>query len=125
MPRRWWRTWSKPLSDELVALRRFNVVPGLTRKPAFWVAYAALAALALAIAWKLFPAAIPLVNLDIKLGRDDAITRAEVIGAKLELAPVDARTAARFAHDGTTQNYVELEGGGKAAFAALVAGDIY
>ena len=28
----------------------------------------------------------------------------------------------RFAHDGATQNYVELEGGGKAAFGALVAG---
>ena len=31
----------------------------------------------------------------------------------------------RFAHDGATQNYVELEGGGRAAFGALVKGDLY
>ena len=31
----------------------------------------------------------------------------------------------RFAHDGTTQNYVELEGGGKAAFARLLSGEVY
>jgi hypothetical protein len=31
----------------------------------------------------------------------------------------------RFAHDSDTQNYVELEGGGKAEFGALVQGDVY
>ena len=37
--------------------------------------------------------------------------------------PDDARSAVRFAHDSATQNYVELEGGGRAAFGALVKGD--
>ena len=41
------------------------------------------------------------------------------------LAPAGARAAARFANDQAIQNYVELEGGGKAAFAALVAGSVY
>ena len=45
--------------------------------------------------------------------------------ARLGLAPEGARAAARFGHDQATQNYVELEGGGKPAFAALVAGDVY
>ena len=98
---------------------------GLTRTPGFWVAYAALALVALAVAWRLFPLAIPLVNLDVKLARSEAIARAEAIGGKLHLAPDGARAAARFGSDQAIQNYVELEGGGKAAFAALVAGSVY
>jgi hypothetical protein len=98
---------------------------GVFRRSTFWVAYAALAVAALAIAWRLFPLAIPLVSLDIKLARDDAIALAAERAGKLDLAPPGARTAARFAHDQALQNYVELEGGGKAAFAALVAGNDY
>jgi len=41
------------------------------------------------------------------------------------LAPAAARTAAVFDHDDDAQNYIELEGGGKAAFAKLVAGGVY
>jgi len=99
--------------------------PALTRRPAFWFAYAAAAAVALAVAWQLFPLAIPLVELDIRLPRAEAIAKAETIATRLALAPVDARAAVRFAHDETAQNYVELEGGGKSVFAALVAGDVY
>src|SRR5262245_20562251 len=97
----------------------------LTRRPAVWVAYALAAAVALAIAWPLFPLAIPVVHLDIKLARVDAIATAREIAARQPLLPGDLRAAARFTHDETAQNYVELEGGGKSAFAALVAGDIY
>ena len=97
----------------------------MTRRPAFWIAYALLSAIALAVAWRLFPLAIPLVNLDITLSRSEALTRAEALAARLKLAPDEARSAVRFAHDSATQNYVELEGGGKAAFGDLVKGDLY
>lgn len=97
----------------------------LTRRPAFWIAYAGLAAVALAVAWKLFPLAIPLVNLDVTLARHEAIERATAVASRLHLAPANARTAVRFAQDRSTQNYVELEGGGKETFAALVAGNVY
>ena len=96
-----------------------------TRAPAFWIAYAALSATALAIAWNIFPQAIPLVNLDITLSRAEARTRAEAEAAKQKIAPEGANSAVRFAHDSDTQNYVELEGGGKTAFGALVQGDLY
>ena len=96
-----------------------------TRKPAFWIAYAALAAIALGVAWWLFPLAIPLVNLDITFSRAAALAQADAVAARLRLAPEGAQSAARFAHDSATQNYVELEGGGKSAFGALVKGDLY
>jgi len=97
----------------------------LTRRPAFWIAYAGLALFALAVAWKLFPLAIPLVNLDVTLARHDAIDQAQALAARLQLAPAGARTAVRFNHDRSAQSYIELEGGGKAVFAALVAGNVY
>jgi hypothetical protein len=97
----------------------------LTRRPAFWAAYVVVAATALAVAWRLFPLAIPAVHLDIKLGRADAIAKAREIAEREPLLPGELRAAAQFTHDEAVQNYVELEGGGKPAFAALVAGDVY
>ena len=77
------------------------------------------------IAWRLFPLAIPLVNLDITFSREAALAKAQVLAATHRLAPVDARVAAVFNHDDDAQNYIELDGGGKAAFARLVDGRLY
>ncbi len=97
----------------------------LTRKPVFWAAYFAAAVGALAIAWQLFPLAIPVLHLDIKLARGEAIEKARTLAERQPLLPSALRVAAQFAHDEAVQNYVELEAGGKAAFAALVDGDVY
>ncbi|HLX29666.1 MAG TPA: CPBP family intramembrane glutamic endopeptidase [Casimicrobiaceae bacterium] len=98
---------------------------GITRKPAFWLAYAVVALCALAVAARLFPRAIPIVHLDVTMSRTQAIAAARTLATKLSLAPEGARTAARFEHDVATQNYVELEGGGKDAFARLTQGKRY
>ena len=98
---------------------------GVTRRPAFWIAYALVAIAALAAASRLFPLAIPIVNLDVTMSRGEAIAAARALAAKLRLAPEGARVAARFAHDSDTQNYVELEGGGKREFAKLANGERY
>ncbi len=95
---------------------------GITRKPAFWIAFALISALSGVFAWRFFPQALPLINLDVKMTRDDAIDRAIALSAKLDLAPADARRAVLFTHDGTTQNFVELEAGGKPRFAELLSG---
>jgi hypothetical protein len=100
-------------------------VTSLARRPLFWVAYAVVALLALALAVRLFPEAIPIVNLDVKLGRDDALAKALQVAVERKLAPSNPRAAARFNHDGTAQNYIELEGGGKPAFGALTRGALY
>jgi len=95
------------------------------RRPAFWIAYVVLAAASLAAAVHLAPIAIPIVHLDITMPREAAVGQAQGLAAKYGLAPADARAAAVFNQDEQTQNYVELEGGGKAAFADLVAGKAY
>ncbi len=96
-----------------------------TRTPLFWIAYAALSLGALAVAFQLFPRAIPIVNLDVKMNRTEALAAGEALAVRYKLAPAGARSAARFDHDGTAQNYIELEGGGRAAFAQLTRGDVY
>src|SRR5205823_3515084 len=97
----------------------------ITRRPLFWIAYCALSLVALVVAARLFPLAIPLVNLDIKMERSQALAQGEVVAKRYGLAPADARVATRFSHDSHTQNYVELEGGGRSAFADLTRGDLY
>ncbi len=101
------------------------MVNGITRRPAFWVVYALVSLAALAVALRLFPLAIPIVNLDVKTSRADAVAAARALAARLELAPADARAAVRFSHDSEAQNYIELEGGGKRAFARLTRGGTY
>ena len=54
------------------------------RRPAFWVAYAALALAALFVAARLFPLAIPLVNLDIRMTRADAIGKGAALKPKAD-----------------------------------------
>ena len=98
---------------------------GITRHRSFWILYAIASAAALVVAVRLFPLAIPIVNLDIKISRDEAIAAARTLATRLHLTPEGARVVARFAHDATAQNYIELEGGGKRAFAALTQGDRY
>ena len=97
----------------------------ITRRPLFWIAYGALSLVALFVAARLFPLAIPLVNLDIKMERAQALAQGEALGQRYGLGPPNARVAARFSHDSHTQNYVELEGGGRRAFAELTRGDLY
>ena len=98
---------------------------GITRRPAFWIAYAVLALTCLALAWRLFPLAIPLVNLDIRLARHDAVARALEIAKARNLVAFEPRTAARFRNDQNAQNYIELEAGGKPVFAQMVEGNVY
>src|SRR5687767_6617927 len=98
---------------------------GLTHRRTFWIASALLAAVAVLIAWRLFPLAVPIVHLDITFSRQQALAAALERARTLDLAPASPRTAIRFNHDGGLQNYVELEGGGKSVFAELVASEVY
>jgi hypothetical protein len=97
----------------------------ITRKPAFWIVFAVISAFSGAFAWRYFPAALPLINLDVKMTRGDALAQAAAIADRLELAPAGAQRAALFAHDGATQNFVELEAGGKPAFTQMLNGTLY
>ena len=97
----------------------------IAHTPAFWIAFALIALGSAALAWRYFPEALPLIQLDVKMTRAEALASAAALGQKLELAAEDARRAAIFAHDGEAQNFVELEAGGKPRFAELLRDDFY
>jgi hypothetical protein len=97
----------------------------LTRRAAFWIAFALISAGSAVFAWRLFPEALPLIHLDVKMTRAQALASAAALAQKLNLAPSDARSAAIFAHDGETQNFVELEAGGKPKFTEMLRGELY
>ena len=54
----------------------------ITRKPAFWIAFAVISVLSGAFAWRFFPQALPLIKLDVKMTRDDALDRASALAGK-------------------------------------------
>jgi hypothetical protein len=60
-----------------------------------------LALVALGVAWKLFPLAIPVLNLEVTMSRREALAQGEELAAARKLAPEGARSAVRFSHDGT------------------------
>jgi hypothetical protein len=104
---------------------KLATLSGITQRPTFWAAFALLSAVSALLAWRYFPAALPLINLDVRMSREQALEQAAATAERLQLAPRDAQSAAVFTHDGTTQNYVELEAGGKSAFSRLLSGEVY
>ena len=107
--------------------RRAHDARALTRRPAFWIAYAALAAIALVVAWRLFPLAIPLVNLDITMSRArGARARPRRSPRRCELAPGRrAQRRALRARQRRRRTTSSSKAAARPAFAALVAGDVY
>src|SRR5216684_129055 len=94
---------------------------GVTRRPAFWIAFVALSATCAALAWEYFPQALPLIHLDVKMSRDQALEEAARIAERLHLADSDERYEGTLAHDSGTQNLVQLGAGGKRAFTRVLA----
>src|SRR3989442_1472349 len=52
---------------------------GITKRPAFWVAFAVLSAVSAMLAWRYFPEALPLINLDVKMSREQPLETAGTI----------------------------------------------
>ena len=86
------------------------------------LALAALTALCVALTLALFDRAYPLVDVGLRMGRDEVVAHARAITARDGLAPATARAAARFEANDTLLTYVDLAAGGPDALRALVRG---
>ncbi|HKW81286.1 MAG TPA: hypothetical protein VJQ49_09780, partial [Casimicrobiaceae bacterium] len=60
---------------------------GITRKPIFWIVFAIVSAVCAVLAWRYFPAALPIIHLDVRMTRGEALARAAAIADRLDLAP--------------------------------------
>jgi hypothetical protein len=95
------------------------------KRPVVWIALGLVSIALAAAAYRGFPLAFSLVSVDISMDRDQALAAARAIAAEQHLGPADAREAASFSLDDETQTFVELEGGGKAAFTAMLQDGLY
>ena len=91
------------------------------RKPVFWAAFAAVAVACAAFAVANFPRAFSIVELDLEMDREAALSAARRLADELDWGPAGYRQAASFRVDDRVRSFVELEGGGPAAFAGLLA----
>ena len=96
-----------------------------TNRPLFWIVLALLSLVSLVGAYRYFGEAFPLINLDLQMDRATALDRARQLATRFEWGPQQFEQAASFGSDSQVQNFVELEGGGKAAFARLMEGDLF
>jgi hypothetical protein len=97
----------------------------MTRRPAFWIVFALASIGSAIVAYRLFPRAFPIVSLDIRMDREAALREARRLADGQHLGPSGYRQAASFELDEDVQTFVELEGGGKDAFARLMRDRLY
>ena len=98
----------------------------MTRRPIFWVVFAAAGIAGAITAQRLFTVALPNVSIDIRMNRSEAMDAARQLATRFEWGPTDPRAAASFGQvDREVQTYVELEGGGRDAFVGLAGEGVY
>ncbi len=98
----------------------------MTRKPAFWIAFALLSLFCAAFAVSNFSKAFPIVSLDLRMDRAAALRSARALANENHWGPGGAfRQVASFGVDDTVKTFVELKGGGKDAFRAMLAKGLY
>ncbi len=91
------------------------------RRPAFWVGASALAAVAVIFGLRFFPAAFPVVGLELAMDRESALEEAWSLVEEHGWVPEDYRQAASFREPNReARTYLELELGVEDAFAHLV-----
>jgi membrane protease YdiL (CAAX protease family) len=99
---------------------------GIFRRPIFWILFGAASLGCAALAYRLFPQALPLVSLDIRMDRAHALSAARQLASAHRWGPAGAvRDAASFGGEGDVQAFIELEGGGRAAFTAMMRDGLY
>jgi hypothetical protein len=95
------------------------------KRPAAWTLLVVFSAASAVVAYLYFPQAFSILSLDIAMDRGTALSRARDLAARDRLGPADYRQAASFSLDDGTQTFVELEGGGKDAFTAMLRDGLY
>jgi hypothetical protein len=97
----------------------------MSRQRGFWLAFFLLSLGAAYFSLRYFASAFPLVKLDLRMDRREALDSARRLAERWDWGPRDFQQAASFRLDAETQSFVELEAGGKEAFARLLVEGLY
>jgi len=85
-----------------------------------WIILALLSLGSLAFAAKYFSAALPLVDVELRMDRGQALKKAANIAAELHIEPAVAKEVAYFSTDYQLQSFIELQPDGKEHFKQLM-----
>jgi hypothetical protein len=97
----------------------------MSRRAALWIVFVLVSIAATVATRQYFAVAFPIVSVDLRMDREQALRRAGDLAARHRLGPPGYRQAATFDGDSEVQTYVELEAGGKEVFARMIRGDRY
>jgi hypothetical protein len=95
------------------------------RKPVLWIALVAASLGSIYFGFRYFSKAFPIVTLDLRMNRDQALARAAESASKFQFPPSGYRQVTSFSGDQEVQNFVELEAGGTAAFQTMMSAGYY
>ncbi len=95
------------------------------RKPIFWIIFSLIFISGIIFAFIYFSDAFPIVSLDLRMDRSQALQSARELTQKQDWGPEDYRQAASFNLDDEVQNFVELEAGGNEAFSKMLGQGLY
>ena len=91
----------------------------------FWVLLAALSIASTIFVYLYFSKAFPLVELDLRMDRSQALQAARRLAKAQGWGPEDFRQTVQFSVEQEVQTFVELEGGGVSAFRAMIAEGLF
>lgn len=97
----------------------------MLRRPVFWIGFIALSFAAAIFTFKYFSTAFPLVAIDVRMDRTDALRVARSLAEKNSWPPKGFDQAAEFGGDQEVQNFIELEGGGKPELSRILNEKIF
>jgi hypothetical protein len=97
----------------------------MLRRPIFWIVFVALSVGAALFTFRNFSTAFPLVSIDLKMDRADALRTARALAQKSAWPPASFNQAAAFNTDQAVQNFIELEGGGKPELSRILKDKIF
>src|SRR5207245_7508367 len=97
----------------------------LLRRPFFWLVFVVLSAGTAIFTLRNFSTAFPLVSIELKVDRPDALRSARTLAQKNTWPPAAFDQAADFNGNQEVQNFIELEGGGKPELGRILKEKIF
>src|SRR5579883_3365038 len=97
----------------------------MLRRPLFWIVFVILSLAAAVFTFKYFSTAFPLVSIDLRMNRHDALEAARALAQNNNWPPNGFNQASEFNADQEVQNFIELEGGGKPELSRILKQKIF
>lgn len=97
----------------------------LFRSPIFWVSSVVASIGFIFFTIRFFSSAFPIVHIDLKIDRSQALQKANELAEKYGWGPTDYQQAIQFSTDTPAKTFIELEGGGVSAFVKMIDDNVY